>query len=75
MDGDALGAMVARAAHGDEVAFARIVAAHHDDMARVAYVMCGDVDLAQEAVQSAWTKAWTGPSPGSATGPTRCACA
>ena len=61
MDGDALGAMVARAAHGDEVAFARIVAAHHDDMARVAYVMCGDVDLAQEAVQSAWTKAWTRP--------------
>jgi RNA polymerase sigma factor (sigma-70 family) len=50
---------VARAADGDEIAFARIVAAHHDDMARVAYVMCGDVDLAQEAVQSAWTKAWT----------------
>jgi RNA polymerase sigma-70 factor (ECF subfamily) len=59
MDGDALRAMVARAADGDEVAFARIVAAHHDDMARVAYVMCGDVDVAQEAVQSAWTKAWT----------------
>lgn len=60
MDGEPLHAMVARAADGDEVAFARIVAAHHDDMARVAYVMCGDVDLAQEAVQSAWTKAWTG---------------
>lgn len=59
MDGDALRAMVARAADGDEHAFARIVAAHHDDMARVAYVLCGDVDLAQEAVQSAWTKAWT----------------
>lgn len=59
MDGDALRAMVARAAGGDEIAFARIVAAHHDDMARVAYVMCGEVDLAQEAVQSAWTKAWT----------------
>jgi RNA polymerase sigma-70 factor (ECF subfamily) len=59
MDGDALRAMVARAADGDELAFARIVAAHHDDMARVAYVMCGEVDLAQEAVQSAWTKAWT----------------
>ena len=59
MDGDALRAMVARAADGDEIAFARIVAAHHDDMARVAYVMCGDVDVAQEAVQSAWTKAWT----------------
>jgi RNA polymerase sigma-70 factor (ECF subfamily) len=59
MDSDALRAMVARAAHGDEIAFARIVAAHHDDMARVAFVMCGEVELAQEAVQSAWTKAWT----------------
>jgi RNA polymerase sigma factor (sigma-70 family) len=59
MDGEALRAMVARAAGGDEIAFARIVAAHHDDMARVAYVMCGEVDLAQEAAQSAWTKAWT----------------
>jgi len=59
MNGEPLRAMVARAAGGDEIAFARIVAAHHDDMARVAYVMCGDVDLAQEAVQSAWTKAWT----------------
>ena len=59
MDRDALRTVVARAADGDQNAFARIVAAHHDDMARVAYVMCGDVDLAQEAVQSAWTKAWT----------------
>jgi RNA polymerase sigma-70 factor (ECF subfamily) len=59
MNGEPLRAMVARAADGDEIAFARIVAAHHDDMARVAYVMCGDVDIAQEAVQSAWTKAWT----------------
>lgn len=59
MDRDVLASMVARAAEGDEIAFARIVAAHHEDMARVAYVMCGEVDLAQEAVQSAWTKAWT----------------
>jgi RNA polymerase sigma-70 factor (ECF subfamily) len=59
MDREPLRATVARAARGDEIAFARIVAAHHDDMARVAYVMCGDDDLAQEAVQSAWSKAWT----------------
>ena len=50
--------MVASAATGDEVAFARIVAAHHDDMARVAFVVCGDVDLAQDAVQAAWPKVW-----------------
>lgn len=39
---------------GDEFAFARIVAAHHHDMARIAYVVCGDLDIAAEAEQSAW---------------------
>jgi RNA polymerase sigma factor (sigma-70 family) len=58
MDNDALRGLVARAAEGDEVAFTRIVAAHHDDMARVAFVVCGDVEMAQDAVQSAWPKAW-----------------
>lgn len=51
-------AIVARVAAGDEVAFARLVAAHHDDMARVAFVICGDPDLAQEAVQAAWPRVW-----------------
>jgi DNA-directed RNA polymerase specialized sigma24 family protein len=50
--------LVARAASGDEVAFARIVAAHHDDMARVAFVVCRDVQLAQEAASAAWPIAW-----------------
>jgi RNA polymerase sigma factor (sigma-70 family) len=50
--------LVARAAQGDEVSFARIVAAYHDDMARVSYVVCGDADLAQEAVQVAWPLVW-----------------
>jgi RNA polymerase sigma-70 factor (ECF subfamily) len=58
MDHDGLASVVARAADGDEVAFARLVAAHHDDMARVAYVICGDPDLAQEAVQLAWPRVW-----------------
>jgi RNA polymerase sigma factor (sigma-70 family) len=58
IDDESIRAAVARAASGDEVAFARIVAAHHDDMARVAFVVCGDVELAQEAVQAAWQKAW-----------------
>lgn len=57
-DPNALRGMVASAATGDEVAFARIVAAHHDDMARVSFVVCGDVTLAQEAVQAAWPKVW-----------------
>jgi RNA polymerase sigma factor (sigma-70 family) len=50
--------LVAQAATGDEVAFARIVAAYHDDMARVCFVVCHDIHLAQEAVQAAWPIAW-----------------
>jgi RNA polymerase sigma-70 factor (ECF subfamily) len=49
---------VADAAAGDAEALARIVGAHHDDMARIAFVICGDQDLAQDAVQSAWPIAW-----------------
>lgn len=55
---DPRAAIVARVAAGDEVAFARLVAAHHEDMARVAFVICGDPDLAQEAVQAAWPRVW-----------------
>jgi RNA polymerase sigma-70 factor (ECF subfamily) len=50
--------LVERAAHGDETAFARLVAEFHADMMRVAYVTCGDPELAQDAVQAAWTIAW-----------------
>ena len=50
--------VVERAAQGDETAFARLVAAYHGDMLRVAYVTCGDAELAQDAVQAAWTIAW-----------------
>ena len=48
---EGLTAQVALAARGDEAAFTRIVAAHHDDMTRVCFVVCGDLDLAEEAVQ------------------------
>ena len=49
---------VADAAAGDADALARIVGAHHDDMARICFVICGDADTAQDAVQSAWPIAW-----------------
>ncbi len=55
---ESLAGAVARAADGDEVAFARIVEAHHDDMTRVCFVICGDLDTADEAVQAAWPIAW-----------------
>ena len=50
--------LVARAASGDEGAFAQIVRAYHDDMARVAFIVCGDADLAQDAASAAWPIAW-----------------
>src|SRR5215210_1454227 len=55
---DSIAAAVALAAAGDEAAFARIVRAHHDDMTRVCFVICGDLDIADEAVQAAWPIAW-----------------
>ena len=55
---DALKDVVGRAATGDVAAFAKIVAAHHDDMARVAFLITRDVDLAQDAVQIAWPIVW-----------------
>jgi RNA polymerase sigma-70 factor (ECF subfamily) len=49
---------VAQAAAGDAAAFADIVAEHHDDMARVCFVICGNQDTAQDAVQIAWSIVW-----------------
>ena len=49
---------VAMAAAGDEAAFARIIGAHHDDMTRICFLVCGDLDVADEAVQAAWSIAW-----------------
>jgi RNA polymerase sigma factor (sigma-70 family) len=49
---------VTLAVGGDEAAFAHIVQAHHMDMTRVCFVICADLDLADEAVQAAWSIAW-----------------
>src|SRR5262245_9395242 len=51
-------ATVVEAAAGDAAALARLVGTYHDDMARLCYVICGDQDIAQEAVQDAWAIAW-----------------
>lgn len=58
-DGSVIGAtLIDHAAAGDEIAFTRIVAAHHGDMTRVAYLVCGDLDVADDAVAAAWAIAW-----------------
>jgi RNA polymerase sigma-70 factor (ECF subfamily) len=49
---------VESAVAGDEVAFARIVSTYHGDLVRVAYVVVGDGQLAEDAVQSTWSIAW-----------------
>jgi RNA polymerase sigma-70 factor (ECF subfamily) len=54
----AIDTIVRSAASGDEVAFAQLVAEHHASMARVAFVICGDVETTSDAVQAAWAIAW-----------------
>jgi RNA polymerase sigma-70 factor (ECF subfamily) len=46
------------AARGDEAAFEQIVATHHAEMRRIGFLIVGDPDLAQDAVQQAWGIAW-----------------
>jgi hypothetical protein len=56
--GRTVASTVALAGAVDKAAFARLVAIHHADMARVAYVVCADRGVAEDAVQSAWLVAW-----------------
>ena len=46
--------LVTAAATGDEAAFTELVARHHRDLLRVAYVVCRDASLAEDAAQSTW---------------------
>ena len=50
---------VASAVAGDEVAFARIIAAYDSEMYRVCMAVFRDPAIAADAVQSAWAIAWT----------------
>jgi RNA polymerase sigma-70 factor (ECF subfamily) len=50
--------MIPLARAGDEAAFRWIVETHGSDMRQVAFVVCGDIDLAEEAVAAAWPIAW-----------------
>lgn len=43
---------------GDAHAFAELISLHDADMLRVAAVICRDGDMAQDAVQQAWKRAW-----------------
>jgi len=50
--------LIRAALAGDEIAFATIVDRHRVAMTRVAYVVSGDADLAEESVQAAWPVVW-----------------
>jgi RNA polymerase sigma-70 factor, ECF subfamily len=52
------GELVRAAAMGDEAAFTELVARHHRDLLRVAYVICRDAALAEDSAQAAWAIAW-----------------
>lgn len=53
-----LGGIVESAAEGDEVAFGRIVAAYQEQMYCICVVVCRDRSMAEETVQSAWSRIW-----------------
>lgn len=50
--------VITSAVAGDDMAFARIVAAHEAEMYRICVAVCGDQTTAADAVQSAWAIAW-----------------
>jgi RNA polymerase sigma factor (sigma-70 family) len=51
-------ALVAAAISGDESAFERLVALHHEDLRRICQVVTTDPVAADEAVHAAWAIAW-----------------
>ena len=65
IDSEAVGAVIDRAIAGDENAFAEIVAAHHGDMARIAYLVSGSSSSRTTPSRP------PGRSPGAASGPSR----
>jgi len=50
--------IVESAAEGDEIAFGRIVDAYQEQMYCICVVVCRDRTMAEEAVQSAWSRIW-----------------
>jgi RNA polymerase sigma-70 factor, ECF subfamily len=55
---DAPDDVLVRAQRGDPEAFRALVDTYHAEMVRLAYVITGDVEIARDAVQAAWIKAW-----------------
>ena len=50
--------LIACAQQGDRQAFTELVNRHHHDIVSLTYRMCGDLGLAEEAVQEAFVRVW-----------------
>ena len=51
--------LIKQAQQGDRRAFGQLVRRHQEGTINVVYRMCGDSDLAEEAAQEAFIRAWT----------------
>ena len=50
--------LVSKALQGDRSAFGELVSHYHPGVVKVVYRMCGDVQLAEDAAQEAFLRAW-----------------
>jgi RNA polymerase sigma-70 factor (ECF subfamily) len=50
--------LIAQAQAGDRSAFGELVSRHYEGVIRVVYRMCGDAQLAEDAAQEAFMRAW-----------------
>ncbi len=55
---EAEAALIAQAQNGDRSAYGELVRRHHAGVIQVIYRMCGDPELAQDAAQEAFIRAW-----------------
>ena len=51
--------LIRQAQRGDRKAFGQLVRRHREGVVNVVYRFCGDADLAEEAAQEAFIRAWT----------------
>lgn len=50
--------LIARAQQGDRQAFSELVRSHREGVVGVVYRLCGDVNVAEDAAQEAFIRAW-----------------
>lgn len=55
---DAESSLIQQARQGNRGAFGELVNRHYDGVVRVVYRMCGEVQLAEDAAQEAFIRAW-----------------